>query len=148
MLLPKTELASLSCHLGAYPVVKWVKNPPAMQEMKERWTGSLGRGDSQEEGGATRYSPGILAWRMPQTQVPGGLQSIRRKVGQPTPVFLPGECHRQRRLVGSSPRSQKESDTTETTAHDVCSCHLSFQSFFGYCTWGEFHFFLGGSNMP
>ena len=74
MLLPKTELASLSCHLGAYPVAQWVKNPPAMQEMKESWIGSLGRGDSQEEGVATHSS--ILAWRMPQTEVPGGLQSM------------------------------------------------------------------------
>ena len=32
---------------------------------------------------------------------------------QPTPVFLPGESHRQRSLVGYSPRGHKESDTTE-----------------------------------
>ena len=32
---------------------------------------------------------------------------------QPTPVFLPGELHRQRSLVGYSPRGCKESDTTE-----------------------------------
>ena len=32
---------------------------------------------------------------------------------QPTPVFLPGECHRQRSLVGYSPWGCKESDTTE-----------------------------------
>ena len=31
----------------------------------------------------------------------------------PTPVFLPGESHGQRRLVGYSPRGHRESDTTE-----------------------------------
>ena len=55
-------------------MAQWVKNPPAMQEMKERWIGSLGRGDSQEERGATHSR--ILAWRMPQTEAPGGLPSM------------------------------------------------------------------------
>ena len=32
---------------------------------------------------------------------------------QPTPVFLPGESHGWRSLVGYSPRGCKESDTTE-----------------------------------
>ena len=32
---------------------------------------------------------------------------------QPTPVFLPGESHGQRSLVGCNPRGHKESDTTE-----------------------------------
>ena len=32
---------------------------------------------------------------------------------QPTPVFLPGKSHGRRRLVGYSPWSHKESDTTE-----------------------------------
>ena len=31
----------------------------------------------------------------------------------PTPVFLPGESHRQRSLAGYSPWSHRESDTTE-----------------------------------
>ena len=35
-----------------------------------------------------------------------------RKKCQPTPVFLPGESHGQRSLVGYSPWSHKESDTT------------------------------------
>ena len=35
----------------------------------------------------------------------------------PTPVFLPGESCGQRSLAGCNPRSQKESDTTEHTAH-------------------------------
>ena len=38
--------------------------------------------------------------------------SWRRK-WQPSPVFLPGDSHRQRSLAGYSPRGRKESDTTE-----------------------------------
>ena len=36
-----------------------------------------------------------------------------RREQQPTPVFLPGEFHGQRRLAGYSPWGHKESDTTE-----------------------------------
>ena len=36
-----------------------------------------------------------------------------RREWQPTPVFLPGKCHRQRSLVGYSPCGHKESDITE-----------------------------------
>ena len=38
---------------------------------------------------------------------------IWRRKWQPTPVFLPGEFHRQRSLVGYSPWNCKESDMTE-----------------------------------
>ena len=36
-----------------------------------------------------------------------------RRAWQPTPVFLPGESHRQRSLAGYSPWGCNESDTTE-----------------------------------
>ena len=36
-----------------------------------------------------------------------------RREWLPTPVFLPGEFHGQRRLSGYSPRDRKESDMTE-----------------------------------
>ena len=36
-----------------------------------------------------------------------------RRAWQPTPVFLPGESHGQRSLVGYSAQGHKESDTTE-----------------------------------
>ena len=36
---------------------------------------------------------------------------------QPTPVFLPGEFHGHRSLVGYSPWGCKELDTTEATEH-------------------------------
>ena len=38
-----------------------------------------------------------------------------RRAWQPTPVFLPGESHAQRSLVGYSPRDHKWLDTTERT---------------------------------
>ena len=38
-----------------------------------------------------------------------------RRAWQPTPIFLPGESHRQRSLVGYSPWGCKQSDTTEAT---------------------------------
>ena len=40
-----------------------------------------------------------------------------RRAWQPTPVFLPGEFHEQRNLVGYSPRGSKDSDMTEATQH-------------------------------
>ena len=48
-----------------------VKNLPAMQEV---WVQSLGQEDPLEEEMTTRSS--ILAWRIPWTEEPGGLQSM------------------------------------------------------------------------
>ena len=48
-----------------------VKSLPAMLET---WVQSLGREDPLEKGMAAHSS--ILAWRMPWTEEPGGLQSI------------------------------------------------------------------------
>ena len=48
-----------------------VDNPPAM---RETWVPSLGWVDPLEDGMAT-YS-GILAWRIPWTEEPSGLQSM------------------------------------------------------------------------
>ena len=76
-----------------------------------------------------------LAWRIPWTEEPGGLQSMRSlRVGhdgaaslslftfmhwmrkwQPTPVFLPGESQGWRSLVGYCLWGHAESDTTEVT---------------------------------
>ena len=63
-----------------------VKNPPAMWET---WVQSLGWEDPLEEGMATHSN--ILAWRIPWTEEPGGLQSMQ----------------------------YKELDTTEMTKHNV-----------------------------
>ena len=57
--------------MGASLVAQMVKNPPAMWET---WVQSLGWEDPLEKGTATRSS--ILAWRIPWTEEPGGLQSV------------------------------------------------------------------------
>ena len=54
-----------------------------MQETQETWVQSLGQEDSLEEELLTHF------------------------------VFLPGESHRQRNLIGYSPWCHKESDTTK-----------------------------------
>ena len=51
-----------------------VTSLPAVQEMKETQDQSLGWEDPLEEGMATHSS--ILAWRIPWTEEPGGLQSM------------------------------------------------------------------------
>ena len=45
--------------------------------------------------------------------IPGLERFPWRRKWQPTPVFLPGESHGWRSLVGYSPQGLKESDTTE-----------------------------------
>ena len=62
---------------GASLEVQTVKNLPAMQEMQRGW-----------------FNPwvGKTPWR---------------RAWQPTPVFLPGESHKQRNLVGYSPWGPK-----------------------------------------
>ena len=58
--------------MGAFPVAQWVKNPPAMQETREMQVRSLGQEDPLEKAMAAHSS--ILAWRIPWTEEPGGLQ--------------------------------------------------------------------------
>ena len=41
----------------------------------------------------------------------------RRRKCQPTPVFLPGESHGRRSLVGHGPWGHREFDMTEVTKH-------------------------------
>ena len=51
---------------------------------------------------------------MQETRVQALGQKIPwRRKWHPTPVLLLGKFHRQRSLVGYSPRGRKESDTTE-----------------------------------
>ena len=49
-----------------------VKSPPAMQETRVQ---SLGWEDPLQKGMATHSS--LLVWRLPWTEEPGGLQSMR-----------------------------------------------------------------------
>ena len=52
-------------------MAQMVKNPPAMQKTQVQ---SLGREDPLEKEIVTHSS--ILAWRIPWTEEPGGLQSM------------------------------------------------------------------------
>ena len=57
-----------------FPSGSVVKNPPAMWET---WVRSQGWEDPLKEGMATHSS--ILAWRIPWSEGPGGLQSMGHK---------------------------------------------------------------------
>ena len=62
----------------AFLVSQTEKNLPAMQETRVQ---SLGREDPLEKGIATHSS--IIAWRIPWTEEPGRLQSMRsQRVGR------------------------------------------------------------------
>ena len=66
-----TNFYSAPMDLKGFPGGSVVKNSPAVQET---WVQSLGQQDPLEEGMATHSS--ILAWEIPWTEEPGGLQSI------------------------------------------------------------------------
>ena len=57
-----------------FPGGSAVKNPPTTQETQEIQVGSLGWEDPLEEGMANHSI--ILAWEIPWTEEPGGLQSV------------------------------------------------------------------------
>ena len=109
-------------------VAQMVKHLLTMRETRVWY---LGWEDPLEKEMATYSS--TLAWKIPWMEEPGRLQSMGwlrvghdwatslslftfmhwRRKWQPTPVFLPGESHGWRSLVGYSPWGHKESDTTE-----------------------------------
>ena len=60
---------------SASQVAHWVKNLPAMQGAQVTQSQLLGQGEPLEEGMASHSS--ILAWRIPWTEEPGTLQSIK-----------------------------------------------------------------------
>ena len=69
---------SLFSTLFASGIAQMIKNLPAMQET---WVRTLGQEDPLEKEMATHSS--ILAWRIPWTAEPGGLQSMgSQRVGQ------------------------------------------------------------------
>ena len=59
-------------HCWGLPVAQMVENLPAVQET---WVSPLGREDPLEKDKTTQSS--ILAWRIPWTNEPGGLPSMR-----------------------------------------------------------------------
>ena len=90
-----------------------------------------------------------LAWKIPWTEEPSGLQSMGswrvghdwatsltlfifmhwRRKWQPSPVFLPGESQGQGSLVGCRLWGHRESDTTEATQQQQQQ-HISKQKSF------------------
>ena len=88
-----------------------VKNPPAVPET---WVPSLGREDPLEKSMATLSS--ILAWKIPWTEEPGGLQSTGRKL-DPTE-----RLSTRHRVVNSVERSARtEACDGSVTAHLCCA---------------------------
>ena len=93
-------------------VVPTVKNLPAMQET---WVRSLGQEDSLEKGMANHSS--ILAWRIPGTEEPGGLQSMGVVELDTTEQLTP---------------PMKQMMTSSKIVSSVCSVH--FVSFCSICS--------------
>ena len=100
------------------------------------WNSWNGQSNQTLQPPLTKSRPSnTLAWKIPWTEEPGGLQSTGlRRVGhdwatslrlftfthwrrkwQPTLVFLPGESQGQGSLVGCCLWGRTESDTTEAT---------------------------------
>ena len=72
----------MSTCLGRLPSGSAVKSPPVMQKSEETRVWSLGQEDPLEEEMATHSR--ILAWIMPWTEEPGGLQSMGVAESDPT----------------------------------------------------------------
>ena len=64
----------LFSHILGFPGGLVVKDWPAVQETGETWDWSLMWENPLKEGMATHSS--ILAWNIPWTEEPGGLQSV------------------------------------------------------------------------
>ena len=76
-------------------------------------------------GGASGKEP-ACQYRRPRFHPWVGRIPWRRRAWQSTPVFLPGEFHGQRSLVGYSPWSRKGWDITEVTEYCTHSLNLAF----------------------
>ena len=63
--------------------------------------------------------------------IPGSGRCSWRREQPPTPVFLPGESHGQRTLVGCHLWSRTESDTTEATQQQ--QQHIEWAKKWGKC---------------
>ena len=78
-----------------------------------------------------------------------------RRAWQPTPVFLPGESHGLRSLMGYSPQSCKELDMTEVTWHASTMCLVNLLNFRIQCVVGllltwllqYFSFYVGSGSL-
>ena len=84
-------------YYGACPVAQWLKNLPAMQEPQETQVQCTGQEDPLEEGMT------------------------------PTPGFLSGESHGERKLEGYSPWGHKDSDMTEQITHFTVNSYTVYR---------------------
>ena len=76
--------------VGASLVAQLIKNPPALQQNQVR---SLGWEDPLQEGMVTHSR--ILAWEIPGTEEPGGLQSMElQRVGHKLLTYPPPHSKR------------------------------------------------------
>ena len=64
----------VQCHIRVSQVAQCKKSTCRCSNMQEMWVRSLGREDPLEEEMAVHSS--TLAWRIPQTEEPGGPQSM------------------------------------------------------------------------
>ena len=116
-----------------HDLVLWKLLPPLIHSTPPMWSFFFffffSPLDLQVEKAMATHSS-TLAWRIPWTEEPGGLQSVGslrvrhkwvtslslftfkhwRRKWQPTPVFLPGESQGQGSLVGCRPWGRTESD--------------------------------------
>ena len=68
--------------------------------------------------------------------IPGSGRFPWKRKWQPTPVFVPGESHGQRSLVGYNPWGCKESDMTDqlsTHVYEVMNILIDYSIHFTVC---------------
>ena len=116
MILEEEQWAVLKRDLSSLPrdwtwVAQVVKNLPVTQETWEMWVRSLGGEDPPEEEMATSSS--ILAWEIPRTEKPAGLQfmesqRVRHNWESIHLVHKPGWKSETSRPAGA--RDEKQSD--------------------------------------
>ena len=95
-----------------------VKNLPAVWET---WVQSLGREDPLEKGIATHSI--ILAWRIPWTEEPGGLQGVGHNWATNTFTFLP-----ETKTIRPVVLLENEERMDKTEQQNDYSHHLSLNS--------------------
>ena len=97
-----------------------INNLPAVQET---WIWSLGQEDPLEKGMATHSS--ILAWRIPWTEEPGGLQSMKsQRVGHNWATNTQESCRKTEKENTALVFKEKEMDNESYKPER----HFSFQN--------------------
>ena len=120
--LPFPSPISVSRHCQMFPIVRvggGGENCPGLRTTIETTTAQLANLPAMQETQRCRFDHWVrrIPWR---------------RAWQSTPVFLPGEFHGQRSLVGYSPRGGKDSDMTKVIEHAHIEQHK--QKLF----WGQF----------